>query len=97
MENTDIIVLTAVIVVLFLVFIIATVREFAEVGKADYKVEKEGGPRADLMRFIGSVFNDERIDVKKKIRIIDAVKSAMEDDNSAEEPEEDINKKKENQ
>ena len=91
MENTDIIVLTAIISVLFLVFIIATYREFTVMGKTEFKGGKESGPPADLMRFIGSVFIDDRIDVKKKIRIIDAVKNAMED--NAPSDESDINKK----
>ncbi len=97
MENTDIIVLTAIIAVLFLVFIIATVREFAEVGREEFKGGREGGPPADLMRFIGSVFTDDRIDVKKKIKIVDAVKSVLEENNLATEPENDTSKKKENQ
>ena len=92
MENTDIIVLTAVVVVLFLVFIIATVREFIQIDETvNYSTTVEKGPRADLMRFIGSVFNDERIDVKKKMRIMDAVKNVMEDTETDDEPK-DLNK-----
>jgi hypothetical protein len=83
-DNTDILIFTSIVAVLFLVFIIATVREFNQAGKADYSGLRESGPRADLMHFIGGIFDDDRLDIKKKIRILDAVKSVMEDDNVSE-------------
>jgi hypothetical protein len=46
MENLDIILLTAVVSVLFLVFIIASYREFSIMGKSGFKGGKEKGPRA---------------------------------------------------
>ena len=78
-NNTDIIVLTSVIIVLFLVFIIATVREFNMVSKTNFVEKEEGGPRAEMLRFIGKLFTDERIDAGKKITFMNAVKTVMED------------------
>ena len=80
MENTDIIVLTSIISVLFLVFIIATVREFGEMSKSTYEDKyKAGGPITDFSRLAGSLFADESVSVKKKIILVDAVKGALED------------------
>ena len=78
-NNTDIIVLTSVIIVLFLVFIIATVREFNTMSTTEFVEKEEGGPRAEMMRFIGKLFTDDRIDAGKKITFMNAVKTVMED------------------
>lgn len=88
MENTDILVLTAVIIVLFLVFIIATVREFGEMGKSKY-VDKyqPGGPISDFSRLVGNLFSDDSISVKKRIILVDAVKNALENMDKNEEGE----------
>ncbi len=78
-NNTDIIVLTSVIIVLFLVFIIATARELNTTSVAKFVGKEEGGPRAEMMRFIGKLFTDDRIDAGKKITFMDAVKPILED------------------
>ena len=78
MENLDIVILTSVISILFLVFIIATYREFTAMGKTDFVAGKESGPRANLMFFIGSLFNDERIDKKQRIQLLKVVKETIE-------------------
>ncbi|MER3465572.1 MAG: hypothetical protein C4329_15335 [Chitinophagaceae bacterium] len=78
-NNTDIIVLTSVIIVLFIVFIIATIRELNAISTTKFVEEKEGGPRAEMMRFIGKLFTDDRIDADKKITFMNAVKTVMED------------------
>ena len=78
-NNTDIIVLTSVIIVLFLVFIIATVRELNTISSTKFVEKEEGGPRAEMMRFIGKLFTDDRIDAGKKITFMNAVKTVMED------------------
>ena len=59
MENLDIIILTTVLSTLFLVFIIAVYREVKNVDQDSYKIQKDGGPRADMVRFIGRLFDDE--------------------------------------
>ncbi|MEO6356684.1 MAG: hypothetical protein ABIU77_21625 [Ferruginibacter sp.] len=78
-NNADIIVLTSVIIVLFLVFIIATVREFNTISHSKFIEKEEGGPRAEMMRFIGKLFTDDRIDAGKKITFINAIKPIIED------------------
>ena len=78
-NNTDIIVLTSVIIVLFLVFIIATVREFSNISTTKFVEQEEGGPRAEMMRFIGRLFTDDRIDAGKKITFMNAIKPIIDD------------------
>ena len=80
MQNTDIIVLTSVLVVLFLVFIIATVREFGEMNNKKYDENyKPGGPPTDFVRLVGKLFAEENISVRKRIVLVDAVKDALKD------------------
>ena len=80
MQNTDIIILTSVLVVLFLVFIIATVREFGEMNNKEYDGSyKPGGPPTDFVRLVGKLFSEENVNVKKRIILIDAVKEALKD------------------
>ncbi|MCY7291879.1 MAG: hypothetical protein LH615_06820 [Ferruginibacter sp.] len=78
-NNMDIIVLTSVIIVLFIVFIIATVRELNTTSPPKFVGKEEGGPRAEMMRFIGKLFSDDRIDAGKKITFMNAVKPIIED------------------
>ncbi len=78
-NNTDIIVLTSVIIVLFIVFVIATVRELNTISTKEFVEKEEGGPRAEMMRFIGTLFTDDRIDAGKKITFMNAVKPIIED------------------
>ena len=78
-NNTDIIVLTSVIIVLFIVFIIATIRELNTISTTKFVEKEEGGPRAEMMRFIGKLFTDDRIDAGKKITFMNAVKPIIED------------------
>ncbi len=78
-NNTDIIVLTCVIIVLFIVFIIATIRELSSVSTTKFVEKEEGGPRAEMLRLIGKLFSDNRIDVGKKITFMNAVKPIIDD------------------
>ena len=47
-NNTDIIVLTSIIIVLFIVFVIATVRELNTISTTKFVEKEEGGPRAEM-------------------------------------------------
>ena len=78
-NNTDIIVLTSIIIVLFIVFIIATIRELNTISTTKFVEKEEGGPRAEMLRFIGKLFTDNRIDTDKKITFMNAVKPIIED------------------
>ena len=94
MENTDIIVLTAVLVVLFLVFIIATVREFGDMSKSTYVDKyKPGGPISDFSRLAGNLFSDENMNMKKRIILVDAMKNALEQMDKSDKEENDASKK----
>ena len=80
MDNyTDIIVLTSIVTVLFIVFIIATVREFNTMSTTNYVEKPEGGPRAEMLRLIAKLFTDERIDSGKRIIFMNAIKPIIED------------------
>jgi hypothetical protein len=74
---TDIIVLTSIVVVLFLVFIIATAREFTKMSNTSFIDKDEKGPRADLIRFIGKLFNDDSISPAKKVMFMNSAKSIL--------------------
>ena len=92
MENyIDIIALTSVIIVLFLVFIIATVRELNTVNTTKFVEKPEGGPRAEMLRLVGKLFTDDRINADKKMTFMNAIKPIMEDLQKEEEKEENEN------
>ena len=78
-NNTDIIVLTSVIIVLFLVFIIATAREYNTMSTTKFVEKEEGGPRAEMLRLIGKLFTNEKIDNGRKITFMNAIKPIIED------------------
>jgi hypothetical protein len=79
MENLDIIILTTVVVILFMVFILATFKEFAEDARKGFSGGKERGPRADMMEFIGKIFTDKRIDPQEKDEIATFIRKKMDD------------------
>jgi len=79
MENLDIIILTIVVSVLFLVFIISTVREFSKSARLPFKGGKEGGPRAQLIELVGKLFSDEKIEPNDKQVMISIIKEKIAD------------------
>ncbi len=79
MENLDLIILTTIVVILFLVFILATFKEIAEDAKKPYRGGKERGPRADMMEFVGNLFTDRRIEPAEKKELLDLLKEKIED------------------
>lgn len=56
MENLDIIILTVIVSTLFAVFIGYTIKEFISIAR-NQKVQEEAGPRADLVKFVGKLFD----------------------------------------
>lgn len=78
-NNTDIIVLTIVMIVLFIVFIIATLREFYTISNTKFVEKEEGGPRAEMIRFIGKLFTNDKIDPDKKIKFMNTVKDIIDE------------------
>ena len=79
MENLDLIILTTIVVILFMVFILATFKEMVEDAKNPYKEGKERGPRADMIAFIGRIFSDERIEPKEKKELLNIIKKRIDD------------------
>jgi hypothetical protein len=77
MESLDIIILTTVVAILFLVFILATFKEMAEEAKKPIKREKERGPRADLIDFVGRIFSDDSIEPKEKKELLKIITNSL--------------------
>ena len=77
MENLDIILLTTVVSVLFIVFIIATYREFSVMGKSEFTGGKEKGGRAEMVQFLQNVFTDENIEPDKKNELLGIIKKTF--------------------
>jgi hypothetical protein len=78
MENLDLIILTVIVSILFLVFILATFKEFAEIAKTPFKGGKERGIRADMIEFAGKLFSDENIEPGKKKELLKKIKEKLE-------------------
>lgn len=77
MENLDLILLTTLVTVLFVVFILATYREFNTIGKTTFESTKESGPRADLLFYIAKLFDDTKTTRNDKIEFLQVVKKTI--------------------
>jgi hypothetical protein len=73
----EIILLSSIVVTLFLVFVIATYREMTLMSKTPYKYVKETGPRADMVNFVGRLFDNEVSSKKMTFKQKDLVYKAM--------------------
>jgi hypothetical protein len=73
----DIILLTSVVVTLFLVFIIASYRELKNITKENYIPSKETGPRADMINFVGRLFDNETASKKMTYKQKDLIYKAV--------------------
>lgn len=62
----DIILLTSIIATLFVVFGIAVYREFNVMETKPYKFEKESGPRAGLVNFVGNMTSNKSLTKKER-------------------------------
>lgn len=75
----EIVILTSIVVTLFLVFVITTYREINK----EYKpTTKERGPRADMVNFMGKLFdnNQTKKDQETILKAMTRTISDMEDD-----------------
>ena len=79
MENLDIILFTTIVIILFLVFILATFKEIMEDAKSPHKGGKERGPRADMMEFVGRIFSDDHIKPQEKKELLNIIKKKIDD------------------
>jgi hypothetical protein len=73
----DIILLSSIVVTLFVVFGITTYREMMVMSKTPYKYVKETGPRADMVNFVGRLFDNETSSKKMTIKQKELVYKAM--------------------
>jgi hypothetical protein len=64
--DMDIILLTAVISTLFIVFFIAVYREFSVMENETYVYQKESGPRAGLVNFVGNLASNKSLTSEEK-------------------------------
>ncbi len=81
MENLDIIILTSILSTLFIVFGIAMFREFKNVNEQSEDLY-DRSPRANMIRFIGSMFDDgvtKKMTKKEKVAVYNAVKRTISD------------------
>ena len=81
MENLDIIIMSSIVFTLFAVFSVYTVRELIKISK-NPEPQNEMGPRADMIRFVGRLFDspvksDE--DANQKIAMYKAVQRTISD------------------
>lgn len=79
MENLDVYILSSVVATLFIVFILGIIRAVRDVDGNSDKFEKEGGPRVAMLKFVGKLFDDEKIPKKEKKTIFIAMNTIMSD------------------
>ena len=73
----EIILLTSIVLTLFVVFVIATLREFNNMSEKPYVYTKETGPRANLVNFVGRLFDDDSSSKKMTFKQKDLIYKAM--------------------
>lgn len=71
--ETDVLLLSVVVATLFIVFIIAVYREFNYMDVTPYKFEKERGPRAGLVNFVGNLTANKSLSLPEKETIYNAM------------------------
>lgn len=71
MDNIEIIILSSIVVTLFVTFIIVTYRELANAERNPTPSE-ESGPRADMIKFLGRLFDEESFKKKTTRQKVDA-------------------------
>lgn len=79
MENTVIIILTIIVSLLFMVFIIATYREFSVMNNSAFTGGEERGPRAVMVQFLQKVFTDDNIEPDKKNELLNIIKKTFDE------------------
>ncbi len=77
MENLDIIILTSILSTLFIVFGIVVYKEIKNNGFVSNGIEK--GPRADMVRFMGRLFDQESTKPVQKAKLYQTIKRTISD------------------
>lgn len=77
MENLDIIILTTILSTLFIVFVIVVYRELKN---SEFKSQGEDrSPRANMVRFVGSLFDQNSMKPIQKVKMYQAIKRTISD------------------
>ncbi|MDO6436273.1 hypothetical protein Q4534_02585 [Cyclobacterium sp. 1_MG-2023] len=80
MENLDVIILTIVVVISFVVFIFSSVQEFIRMEGESWKYEKATGPsRVALFNALSALFEDDEIPRKDREELKKAIKRSISD------------------
>ncbi|WP_194973037.1 hypothetical protein [Aquiflexum lacus] len=80
MENVDIIILTILVVVSFVVFIATSLKEFNKMEDEPYEFEKASGfTRAALFNVLSSFFDDDEIPEKTREKFKSTIKRTISD------------------
>lgn len=80
MENVDIIILTILVVVSFVVFITTSLKEFNKMEDKPYEFEKASGfTRAALFNVLSSFFEDDEIPEKTREKFKSTIKRTISD------------------
>lgn len=75
----DIILLTSIIATLFVVFFIAIYRELSNVDEDSYKHQKDGGPRSNMVNFVGNLLEDKSMGNKEKKKLNKVIRRTIAD------------------
>ncbi|WP_158858273.1 hypothetical protein [Lunatibacter salilacus] len=80
MENIDVIILTLLVVISFVVFIVTSVKEFTKMEDKPYEFEKASGfTRAALFNVLSSLFDDDEIPEKTREKYKNKLKRTISD------------------
>jgi len=83
MENLDLIILSSILVVSFIIFIVVVVKEIIKIDLEKKVYEKESGPRARMINAVGKLFDTESVSKEDKEmihRVIERTIADMESD-----------------
>jgi len=83
MDNLGILILSIFVMIAFLVFIIASIKEISKMEKEPYQYKKPVFGRDALYNLLENLFNDDKLSVKEKknlLKTIDRTISDMESD-----------------
>ena len=83
MDNLGILILSIFVMIAFLVFIIASIKEISKMEKEPYQYRKPVFGRDALYNLLENLFNDDKLSVKEKknlLKTIDRTISDMESD-----------------
>jgi hypothetical protein len=75
----EIILLTSIVVILFVVFGVAVYKEFKVMEETEYKYTKETGPRASLVNFVGKLASNKSLTKKERMIVYKAMKRNIAD------------------